>query len=133
MTVTVADVVEASAEFATLDEDLIQKYLDERAPLYISTEAFSARADYALLLVTLHLLTLHMRAKSAGAPGTGGGSVTGAVRWVQQGVIQKGLGPASATAGKQATPGTNAWWESTSWGQEFVTLRSLVFGCRSLA
>lgn len=132
MTVSVADVVEEAAEFADLDEDVVQKHID-RATFYVSTTAWGERADYGLLLVTLHTLTLHQRAQSTGAPGTGGGSVTGAVRWIQQGTIQKGTGSPASTAGKSVAPGTNAWWEATSWGQEFVTLRSLVFGARSLA
>lgn len=132
-TVTPTAIATRRPEFASVDETVIQDFIDE-ALLEMNETAWGDKFDKGVLYLTLHLLTLEARADAAtssGNPALSGGNVKGALKWEQVGPTQRGYGdPNSSTTGVGAANGSNAWLEQTLWGSRYAHLRSLCFAPR---
>jgi len=135
VTVTVADLrAKTGTEFASFDDATIQAAIDT-ATLCLAPSAWGSRFDAGLQALSLHFLEADARSKApaGGAPGSGGMPVTGALKWLQMGVIQKGYaGTTGSTTPSGGITAADAWLQSTSWGQKYLWLRSMNFPNRAL-
>lgn len=104
MAVTNASVIIVAPEFANEDTARIDKFI-QYAMLYIKSEVFGERYDFAIELMTAHLLTMSNRRGQAGA------------------VTQKRVGDMSVSyAGGDSSDEALA---STSYGNEYLRLRRI--------
>lgn len=114
------------------DRDDLQDHIDE-AIEEISQVAWGDRYNTGVMYLAMHLITLRARGEAAAAASgaaAGGGSIQGAVKWEAAGPLQRGFADPRGQVKGQTD--TDAWFNSTTYGQRYKSLRELIFADRVL-
>lgn len=117
----------------------LQAFIDEATEEVNLTAWGTARGNTGIHYLSMHLITLAARAQLAAAAGAagsaaaaaaGGGEIRGSIKWEAVGPLQKGY---SDPRGQMKTQNSSdAWYNSTSWGQRYFQMRELIFASRIL-
>ena len=133
MTVVASDVTNYAPAFVTVDPARITKFIGY-AETSVNREAWGSKADEGVILLTLHKLTLAARSEEEGQTGGGGaGTVVGAIKKKKYGPVETEFATTSSSSSQNSSVyGPDASLATTSWGLQYLQLRSTVFADRSL-
>ncbi len=95
---------------------------DEMAQLYATSVAFKTKWVYARALIVLHMLTLD--AQGGGSSTSSGSGVVGGIKSEKEGDLSRAF---NSSANTQAPRDGDAYWNSTSFGSEYLLLRRACF------
>ncbi len=130
MTVLFADFIVVYSEFAAVDSVAGQYQLDA-AERRTNRSAWDTRADDGIMLLAAHMLTLRQRAID-GAAGGSTGTITGPLQSETVGPLSRSYAAVSVSNGSGGAPWSDAWFSLTSYGVEYIAMRSTIFADRTL-
>lgn len=116
-------------EFSSVDEDRVAAFI-ALAVLRVSSTQWGVKADMGVTALACHLLSKALASEAAGAAG-GGGGVAGPVTSETVGDVSATYADATSAAAA-SNGGRNADLMSTSYGREYLSLRSEIFSERVL-
>lgn len=117
MTVTPATLKAFAPELSTLDDTTVVQPAIDRAERRTARDAWGVKADDGVTLLACHMLTLGVRIAATGAQARGP-------------LTSETVGPLSRSFASPPVVLSDAWLASSSYGQEYAELRSLIFADR---
>lgn len=127
---SVSDVEAFAPQLASIDDAVITTCV-LRAEAEINRTAWANLAEFGVLNLTCHFLTMHQRQIEAGASGNGvDGAIMGPTRKTKIGPLETEYAVSALSGNVNTGFGVNTSLSQTPYGLEYLRLRRSVFGSR---